>query len=151
MTLEELVAIEEIRQLKARYFHLMDQKRWDEWAEVFCEDVRVDTRQEGSPLIESRQAFVDFLAPLLEGVKTVHHGHAAEIRIAGPDRAEATWSMEDNLWWPARAGGRHLWGTGFYFEKYRREADGRWRIQELVLRRIRTEVDGVQTFPVESE
>ena len=147
MTLEELAAIEEIRQLKARYFHLMDQKRWDEWADVFCEDVLVDTTQEGSPLLESRQAFLDFLPPILQDVKTVHHGHAAEIRLTAPDRAEATWSMEDHLWWPADQGGRHLWGTGFYFERYRRDADGVWRILELKLRRIRTEVDGVQTFP----
>src|SRR5262245_37696101 len=34
----ELVEIEEIKQLKARYFRLMDEKRWDEWAEVFAED-----------------------------------------------------------------------------------------------------------------
>lgn len=149
MTLEELVAIEEIRQLKARYFHLMDQKRWDEWARLFCEDLRVDTTQEGAPILEGRQAFRDFLPPLLEGVKTVHHGHASEIRITGPDRAEGTWSMEDNLWWPAEQGGRHLWGTGFYFETYRRDPDGVWRIRELTLRRIRTEVDGVQVFPPE--
>ena len=147
MTLDDLIAIEEIRRLKARYFQLMDQKRWGEWADVFCEDVRVDTTQEGSPLIVGRDAFVRFLEPVLAGVKTVHHGHSPDIRITGADRAEATWSMEDHLWWPAEAGGRHLWGTGFYLEKYRRDADGKWRIQELVLRRIRTEVDGVQTFP----
>lgn len=147
--LERLVAIEAIRQLKARYFHLMDQKRWGEWGEVFCEDVVVDTTQEGSPMIHGRQAFLDFLVPILEDVKTVHHGHAAEIVITGPDTAEATWSMEDHLWWPAEQGGRHLWGTGFYHEKYRRGDDAVWRIQELVLRRIRTEVDGAQVFPPE--
>ena len=41
MTPEDLVEIEQIRQLKARYFHLMDQKRWDEWEQVFCEDARI--------------------------------------------------------------------------------------------------------------
>jgi len=30
MTPEDLVEIEQIRQLKARYFRLMDQKKWDE-------------------------------------------------------------------------------------------------------------------------
>ena len=144
MTPEDLVEIEQIRQLKARYFHLMDQKRWDEWEQVFCEDARIDTTQEGSPLLESRKAFREFLPPLLEGVKTVHHGHLSEIEITGPDTAAGTWSMEDHLWWPD---GRHLWGTGFYFEKYRKGPDGTWRIQELELRRIRTEVDGKQTFP----
>ncbi len=149
MTPEDLVEIERIRQLKARYFHLMDQKRWDEWSQVFCEDVRVDTTQEGSPLVQGREAFRAFLEPILAGVKTVHHGHLSEIELTGPQHARGTWSMEDHLWWPADQGGRHLWGTGFYFERYRKDPDGEWRILELVLRRIRTEVDGVQLFPPE--
>ena len=53
MTPEELTEIERIKQLKARYFLLMDQKRWDEWADVFCEDVTIDTTEEGAPLIEA--------------------------------------------------------------------------------------------------
>ena len=32
-------AIEQIKHLKARYFRLMDQKRWDEWRELSTEDV----------------------------------------------------------------------------------------------------------------
>ena len=144
MTPEDVVEIEQIRQLKARYFHFLDQKRWDEWEQVFCEDVFVDTTQEGSPLIEGRKAFREFLQPILDDVKTVHHGHLSQIELSGPDTATGTWSMEDHLWWP---GGRHLWGTGFYFEKYRKGEDGQWRIQEMTLRRIRTEVDGRQTFP----
>ena len=35
-TLEE---IEQVKQVKARYFSLMDQKRWDEWNAVFTADV----------------------------------------------------------------------------------------------------------------
>ncbi len=148
MTPEDLVEIEKIRQLKARYFHLMDQKRWDEWADVFCEDVVIDTTQEAdTPIIRGRKAFLEFLAPILEGVQTVHHGHLSEIERTGSDTARATWSMEDMLWWPPEAGGRHLWGLGFYFETYRRDDRGQWRIEELKLRRIRVEVDGKQTFP----
>ena len=48
MTPEDLVEIERIKQLKARYFQLMDQKRWDEWADVFTEDVVIDTTEENS-------------------------------------------------------------------------------------------------------
>jgi len=39
MELTTVEAIEQLKQLKARYFRLMDQKRWDEWQEVFTEDV----------------------------------------------------------------------------------------------------------------
>ena len=61
MTADDLVEIERIKQLKARYFLLMDQKRWDEWADVFCEDVTIDTREEGTPLIHGRD---DAITPL---------------------------------------------------------------------------------------
>jgi hypothetical protein len=55
--------------------------------------------------------------------------------------------MEDNLWFPEGSDRRHLWGTGWYFEKYRKDPDGEWRILELKLRRIRVEVDGIEIFP----
>lgn len=144
---EDLVEIERIRQLKTRYFLFMDQKRWDEWAGVFCEDVVIDCTQDGADVIHGRQAFRDFLPPLLEGVKTVHHGHTPLIELEGSDHASGTWLMEDNLWYPEGAERGHLWGTGWYFEKYRKDADGEWRILELKLRRIRVEIDGVEVFP----
>ena len=143
MTPEDLVEIERIKQLKSRYFQLMDQKRWDEWADVFCEDTVIDTTEEGAPLIHGRQAFRDYLPPLLEGVKTCHHGHAPVITLLGPDEAEGTWAMEDMLWWPKGSPVEHLWGLGWYEERYRLEADGEWRIAFLKLRRIRVELDGV--------
>ncbi len=34
--LQRLVDIEAIKQLKARYFRLLDTKRWDEWGQVFA-------------------------------------------------------------------------------------------------------------------
>lgn len=147
MTPQDLVEIEKIRQLKARYFRMLDQKAWGEWEQLFCEDVTIDTTQEGSPLLHGRKAFREYLSPILEGVKTVHHGHMSEVEITGPNSARGIWSMEDMLWWPEEAGGAHLWGTGWYHEKYRRDPDGEWRILELVLRRIRVEVNGKQTIP----
>jgi hypothetical protein len=146
---EDLVEIERIRQLKARYFRLLDAKRWEEWKDVFCEGVVIDTTQEGVPLIEGRDAFLAFLRPILRDVKTVHHGHTSEIEITGPTSATGIWAMEDLLWWPAEQGGRQLRGQGWYFDQYRKEADGAWRIARLELRRIRVEIDGKQTFPRE--
>lgn len=150
MTPADLVDIEKIRQLKARYFLLMDQKRWDEWAMVFCEDAIIDSTQDGAPLLESRQAFRDFLPPLLEGVKTVHHGHMPIIEITGPTSATGTWAMEDMLFFPEGSERRKLWGKGWYFEKYRKDGDDEWRIAEMKLRRIRVEVDGLEVFPPRS-
>lgn len=147
MTPADLVDIEKIRQLKARYFRTMDQKAWDDWEQVFCEDVTIDTTQDGSPILHGRKAFREFLPPILENVTTVHHGHTSEIELTGPDTARGIWAMEDMLWWSEEAGGAHLWGTGWYYEKYRRDPDGEWRIFELVLKRARVELNGKATIP----
>jgi hypothetical protein len=155
MTHENLVEIEKIRQLKARYFRSMDQKNWEEWEQVFCEDATFDFTQEGPsaaeapPVVKGRAVFRDYLPPILEGVKTVHHGHMSEIDITSASTASGIWSMEDMLWYPESKGGAHLWGMGWYYEKYRKDTDGQWRILEIALRRIRVEVNGVQTFPRE--
>lgn len=147
-TPEELVDIEAIRQLKARYFRLMDQKQWDAWRDVFVDDVEIRTPDDtGDPTpIIGRDAFVGGLVAMIDPVPTVHHGHMSEIVVDG-DRATGVWSMEDHLWWPPESGLGHMWGTGWYEETYRRCGDGAWRIASMYLRRVRVEADGTQIFP----
>ena len=149
MNSNDIIDIEAIRQLKARYFRLMDQKRWSEWVDVFTEDVRIDTPIDtpGQDPIVGRENFVSFLAPILEGVITTHHGHMPEITITGPDTATGVWSMEDHLDWSPQSGMGKVWGTGWYEEQYRRGMDGQWRIASLVLRRIRIEANGTRVYP----
>jgi SnoaL-like domain len=145
----EITDIEAIRVLKARYFRLMDQKRWSEWLDVFTEDVVIATPDDtpGQDPIVGREPFVAFLSPILEGVITCHHGHMPEITSTGADTARGVWSMEDRLDWPDDEGGALMLGTGWYEETYRREADGNWRIATLTLRRIRIEANGMRIFP----
>lgn len=151
MTPEDLVEIEAIRQLKARYFRFMDQKRWDEWEDVFCDDVVIstpdDTGEDSD--ITGNKAFRVYLEPILAPIITTHHGHMSEISIDGPDTASAVWSMEDHLDWPPESGVGQMWGTGWYEETYRKGSDGKWRIASLLLRRQRVEVEGNRVFPAE--
>lgn len=134
---------EAIRQLKARYFRLMDMKDWSGWAQCFTEDVvvRVDSAvSDGRTLLApfelpaGRDAFVRQNAETLAGVVTVHHGHMPEITITSDTTATGIWAMEDKLIW--RDGSR-LHGYGHYHETYRKEADGEWRIASLDLTRLR--------------
>ena len=49
--LEKLRAIEDIRQLKSRYFRFVDAKDWEGLAEVFCKEAVFGTAQvKGCPL-----------------------------------------------------------------------------------------------------
>jgi hypothetical protein len=135
--LQELRDIEAIKRLKARYFRLMDQKKWDEWALVFAQEAHLVV-PEGGVDERGRDAVVASVSGVLEGVRTVHHGHMPEIEITGPDTASGIWAMYDYVEFPSSAEGARfgLQGYGHYTEQYVRE-DGEWRIAYLELSRLR--------------
>ena len=144
----DLDDIEQIRQLKARYFRSMDQKDWTVYRGVFAEEAVIDTTDDTGPGTEimGREAFIDMLTPILEGAITVHHGHMSEVEITSDDTARGIWAMEDQIWFSEASGMGKLWGAGWYEELYRR-VDGEWKIQRMRLRRQRLELGGVQIFP----
>ncbi|MDT3445219.1 MULTISPECIES: nuclear transport factor 2 family protein [unclassified Pseudofrankia] len=138
MDVETLGAVEEIKQLKARYFRLLDTKKWDEWADVFTEDVTVWVEDVPDVTFTGRDEFVAAISGTLAGAVTTHHGHMPEIEITGPDAAHGIWAMFDYVQWTEPA--RTLQGYGHYHEEYRRGADGRWRIISLRLHRLRADL-----------
>jgi hypothetical protein len=129
VTLEEMVTLEEIRQLKYRYLRYVDQKRWDEMADVFTADATVDygTRVYGKPLkITGRDDIIAFFrAKLGYDVITVHAAGQPEITVDG-DTATGTWRFEDTV--IAMEHRIVVTGAAFYQDRYERGADGRWRI-----------------------
>ena len=132
--------VEQIKQLKARYFRRMDTKDWAGLVEVFTSDVIIDMRGEGGGVTESASAFVTPLSEMLADVVTVHHGHMPEITIDSKDSASGVWAMEDMLWWPEGSPLKHLHGYGHYHETYARTVDG-WRIATMTLTRLRRDIE----------
>jgi hypothetical protein len=124
--------IEAIKQLKARYFRLMDTKRWDEMRDVFTDDVTVDTTESGGGVVTGADEFIGFLRETLADVITVHHGHMPEIDLTGPADATAIWALQDLLVWP---NGMRLDGYGHYHETYVK-VDGAWKISSSTLTRL---------------
>jgi hypothetical protein len=133
--LRQLADIEAIKRLKARYFRLMDQKKWDEWAMVFATDAHLVV-PEGGVDEHGRAAVVASVSGVLEGVRTVHHGHMPEIELTSATTATGIWAMFDDI---DRPDGRRQ-GFGHYHERYVKGADGAWRIDDVLLTRLR-EVD----------
>jgi hypothetical protein len=131
--------LEAIRQLKARYFRMMDTKDWDGLAAVFTDDVVIDMTGEGAGVTRSVAEYMPFLRAAIEPVTTVHHGHMPEITFTSDTTATGIWAMEDMLWWPEGNPIRHLHGYGHYHEDYLRTADG-WRIKAMKLTRLHREV-----------
>ena len=132
MTPEDLVEIEQIKQLKARYFRLMDQKRWDEFAELFTEDCEQSWQAAPDQPAgggQGREGVVAFIRQSLEGIRSVHHGHMPEIELTGPDTAVGIWALHDHC----RANGEIVFdGAGYYRDEYERH-DGRWLIRSTRL------------------
>jgi hypothetical protein len=145
--LARLTAIEELKQLKARYFRCMDTKDWAGLAEVFAPDAVMDMSSEmrdgttqGTGITQGNQAIAEFMRGAVEPVTTVHHGHMPELEIESETEARGVWAMEDVLRWPPGSPISTLHGYGHYHETYRR-VDGAWRIQTIRLSRLRVDVD----------
>jgi SnoaL-like domain len=138
MDTDTLIAIEEIKQLKARYFRLMDTKQWEDWADVFTEDL--DAWIEGvSDALVGRDTFVSSVSAMLADALTVHHGHMPEIEITGLQTARGIWAMFDYVKFTDPERQLELKGYGHYYEEYRKGPDARWRISSLKLHRLRVD------------
>ena len=143
---QQIDAILAIHALKARYFRLMDTKDWNGLEQVFTHDVVTGFRESAGSfnealLIRGAVEYVANLAPILQFVTTVHHGHTPEITIETPESASGIWAMEDKLW--VHEGSplpfSVLHGFGHYHERYRC-VRGDWKISEIRLSRLHLEV-----------
>lgn len=137
-TLERLLAIEEIKQLKSQYFHCLDHKDWARWkAEIFAPDAKMIVAETGLDLV-GIDTIIEAVSAVLKDVKTIHHGHMPLIEILSETEAKGQWAMEDVLWFPP---GRRkefegrVHGYGHYHEHYKKGASG-WRIASLKLTRL---------------
>lgn len=145
---------QEICELKARYFRLLDTKRWDDYSALFLDDSVFDVSEafkdpsgaDGSSLaaavrepLVGRDAIVAYVSRGLDTrVRSVHAGFMPEIEILSETAARAVWAMEDRVWLsdgPVAL----MHGWGHYHETYKRR-DGRWHIQTLRITRIRLEL-----------
>ena len=93
MTLDELIAIEQIKHLKAQYFYHVDSKNWDGLGALFTDDCRFELEE--APELFGPAAFLETIKPHISDAITVHHGHDPVIDITGPDSATGRWAMED--------------------------------------------------------
>jgi len=126
----DLVTLEEIRQLKYRYLRYVDQKLWDEMADVFTADATVDygTRALGEPLkLAGRDEILAFFRKNLgPSIITVHAAGQPEITVDG-ETATGSWRFEDTV--IATEYRIVIKGAAFYQDRYERDpTDGRWRI-----------------------
>jgi uncharacterized protein (TIGR02246 family) len=128
--------IEDIKQLKARYFRTLDTRDWQGYRQVFTDDVVIDTTGSGGERIVGADAFIAYLGEALAGTTTVHQGHMPEITLTSDTTATGIWALHDIVIWP---GSMRLDGFGHYHETYVK-GDGGWRIASSTLTRLHTDV-----------
>lgn len=136
--------LEAIRQLKARYFRLMDTKQWAKWEDCFTEDV--SAVYEGVPRLSQEDEYERFalsgrrelvagvMGLLREDVISIHQGFMPELELTGPATATGIWAMYDYLRLPRCT----FQGWGHYHEEYAKQGD-QWRIAKIHLTRLHTE------------
>ncbi|WP_458687523.1 nuclear transport factor 2 family protein [Nocardia tengchongensis] len=116
--------IEAIRRLKYRYLRALDLKDWALFADTLTEDVTADY---GDRLSFANRT--DLVAKMSESLPasiiTVHQCHHPEIDIDG-DTATGIWYLSDTVIFTETR--QILTGAAFYEGRYRRGADGEWRI-----------------------
>jgi hypothetical protein len=147
----KLIAIEEIKQVKARYFRLMDTRDFDGMTQVFCRDAVFDC-SEGlhyvpvggepigltGPVTHGRDNIMAWIRDAFGNQTSVHHGHCHEITIDSDTEAHGVIAMEDYIRGLDRK--THLLhAAGHYWETYRYE-DGAWRIATSKLTRLFNDV-----------
>jgi hypothetical protein len=133
-----LLAIEAIKQLKARYCRYLDTKDWAAWPALFADDFVSDTSEAGGKLIVGADDFVAFTRKGIgrPAQATAHQVHSPEIELTSATTARGVWALQDVV----RFGpGVSLVGYGHYDETYE-SIDGRWIIKSSKLTRLREDI-----------
>lgn len=128
---DRLWEIEQLKQLKARYFRFVDTRDWAALVALFAPDcVMRSTVLEGT---EYPPEFYRRVAERITPGVSVHHGHMPEITLTSAMTATGIWAMFD-LVETERAYAGHI-GYGHYHETYRKFPDVGWFITSFELRR----------------
>lgn len=142
---EKLAAVEEIRQIKAKYWRGVDSGDGALVRSILAEDCELDymgcctdpsTGKDFMPamnvVLRGRESW---LAGALNGLVTVHQGHQHEIEVTGPDTATGVWSFTDRFFMPPGAAFSRLVGYGYYHDGYERSG-GRWLLKTTRITRL---------------
>ncbi|MFT4614994.1 MAG: hypothetical protein ACI9NT_002146 [Bacteroidia bacterium] len=124
--IDRLEAIEAIKQLKYRYFHVCDTKQPDCVRECFAPG-EIDLRYGRIGDFTDREELVAIFSELAcqPHIVEMHHGQNPQITVQGADNATATWGLYYYLIDTRQSTVTQL--GGFYDDAYVR-LEGRWYI-----------------------
>ena len=130
-TVQRLLDIEEIKQLKGRYCLCVANEDWKTFESLFTKDLQFITND--GVVHEPRDGFMAFHKKNIQDTKLwgAVYCHTPIITITGSNTATGIWAMEDFHVWPNAGGprvGHHA--HGHYHEDYVRVHEG-WRFRRI--------------------
>ena len=148
---ERVSAVQEIKQLKAKYFRGVDTADGELVRSILAEDCVLDmmgcctdpaTGRDLFPamnvVMRGRDSWIsDGLSRY--GIVSAHQGHNVEVEFTGETTANVIWSMTDRLWFPPGEEFSLLTGYGYYHDTCEK-VDGSWKLKTSTIKRIRVEV-----------
>ncbi len=153
---ERLGAIEEIKQLKAKYWRGVDTGDGDLVRSILAQDCELDYRgcctdpvtgDDHMPMMNLvMRGRASWQTDNLDAGKatgprlvTIHQGHQSEIEITSDTTARGIWVFSDRFFMPPGAPFERLVGYGHYHETYEK-AGGSWLLKTTRITRLRVEV-----------
>ncbi|TXS94052.1 nuclear transport factor 2 family protein [Parahaliea maris] len=134
-SVQQLMDIEAIKQLKHAYFRCIDTANLEELATLFHDDVLVHfIGGHYEWKVEGKQNYLDNIQHAFTNVSVGHHnGHQPEIEIHSATEARGIWYLADHMWiLPHKS---HTTGTALYWDSYEK-VDGKWLIRETRYERL---------------
>jgi hypothetical protein len=140
-SMQKLIELEELKNLKASYFYFLDTKDWTSWLDLFAPNATLKWDSASSvngrdgqtgPVYTGRDQIEKHIVRGLDPAQTLHQGHTPLLELTSATTARGIWAMEDIV---VRTDGS-VHGFGHYRETYEK-LHGQWKITSLHLTRLR--------------
>lgn len=133
-TLQKLIDVQEITQVKYRYMRALDTHQWDLMRTCFTEDARAWYAGGKYSSDRGREGVIELLSGMMtDKVVSSHIAIHPEIDVTGETTAAGVWRFQDIV--HVAEVGALLTGAGYYYDEYRKEPEG-WRICSTGYERI---------------
>jgi hypothetical protein len=139
-TVQDLIEIHDIEQVKYRYMRAVDTHQWDLMLTCFSEDARAWYNGGKYSTEGGGAGIVKLLSEMItNGFVSSHIALHPEITLTGPTTATGIWRFQDIVHCAEKTKihevGELLTGAGYYYDEYRKDANG-WRISSTGYERI---------------
>jgi hypothetical protein len=140
---QELIALEALKRLKARYFYTVDTRDREGWLALWAPDGWFQYEQAVSAGGQDGNAGEKFVGKDLARIfdellsispSSVHMGHSPMLDVLSESEARGIWPMADIVMMPRQT----IRGWGHYHETYQK-IDGKWKFKTSFLKRLRLE------------